>query len=94
MIDDLHVLDPWRRRIVHERAARDGRVVGASLTRFGVARLDQTVRGEVGIECDVEQTALIPRVDGGQPGDRLRELAVGADDSQAPGPDSPILRRR
>ena len=58
-------------------------VLFAVLPGFGVAPVDQLILLEGRIERDVEQAALLPRVDRGEAGHRLRHLlAVGADDAQ------------
>jgi len=84
VVDRLHAIDP-RRRSVDQPASRDRGVVQPAVARLGVAPIDHPVRGEAGIERDVEQPALPARVDDGKPGDRRRQRTVVRDDAQTSG---------
>ncbi|MND99212.1 hypothetical protein D3C80_915920 [compost metagenome] len=83
MEEDLNVLD--LRQVVGQAAARHGGAV-AAVTGLGVAPVDQAVLRERRPDDDVQQPALTVRIDGGQTGDGLADLALGADDPHSPRP--------
>jgi hypothetical protein len=53
----------------------DGRAIVTAGPRLGKAEINELVVGELGIEDDVEKSALAARDDRGQPRDRGRHLA-------------------
>ncbi|MNS94354.1 hypothetical protein D3C72_1285670 [compost metagenome] len=81
--EGLNVLD--LRQVVRQAAARHRRAV-AAFTRLGVAPVDHPVLRERRPDDDVQQPALAARIDGGQAGDGLADLALGADDAHPPRP--------
>ena len=85
VVDDLRVLDS-RIGGLDEPAAGDRCVVRAAGARLRVAPVDQSVRREGWIECDVEQSALTARIDRRKTRNRRRERSAGCNDSQAAGP--------
>src|SRR5712691_1022809 len=82
--DRLDVVEP-RRAFIDQTRARERRA-GAAVDRFGIAKIDDLVLRIAAIEHDVVQAALTGCEDFGHAGERRRQLAVLADDTQATGP--------
>ena len=72
-----------RPAVVGEPAARRGGGAHPAAERLGIGPIDHPVLGELRPDRHVEQAALLPGMNGRQPGERLGHRAVAADDAHA-----------
>src|SRR3569833_768696 len=78
LVDHLHVLEARSA----ESSAQSGGACGAVWSRLRIREIHQLCRGEVRIQCDVEQTALSRRSDRWNSHERCRDSALAVDDAK------------
>src|SRR3954463_2779052 len=70
-------LEAFQRRAGRVEPAAPGGCGRAALARFGVGEIDKAVLGKLGIERDIEKTALTLGIDARHAAERGRKLPVG-----------------